>query len=241
MRTLSDSLRLLPFTSSPISSSLSYLPALLAAFHFLLPWCCGLQPRALPLRSWVTRTTRRLMSSSLRSPWLKTSDITIGQTLLNASRRRADHSEGEGLSSCMSSSMSHNRTGKSVVCRDASHAKSHEIQRQASESEHIHSDSVGPTKGANPRWLSSTESKNTNSRLIMTEEEEKIKLNDRVEARRTSSRSSGRTTWTRSSILHEQLLKQNWDLREIHEKSLNEMEELKRFQGSTFDEISRRN
>ena len=30
-------------------------------------------------------------------------------------------------------------------------------------------------------------------------------------------------------LLHEQLLKQNWDLREAHEKSLKEMEELKRF------------
>ena len=37
-----------------------------------------------------------------------------------------------------------------------------------------------------------------------------------------------------------QLLEQNRDLREAHEKSLNEMEELKRFQGSTFDTISRR-
>ena len=37
-----------------------------------------------------------------------------------------------------------------------------------------------------------------------------------------------------------QLLKQNWDLREAHEKSLNETEELKRFQGSAFDTISRR-
>ena len=35
-------------------------------------------------------------------------------------------------------------------------------------------------------------------------------------------------------LLHEQLLKQNWDLR------LNEMEELKRFQGSTFGTIARR-
>ena len=34
--------------------------------------------------------------------------------------------------------------------------------------------------------------------------------------------------------------RQNWDLREAHEKSLNEMEELKRFQGSTFDTIARR-
>ena len=41
-------------------------------------------------------------------------------------------------------------------------------------------------------------------------------------------------------LLHEQLLEQNQELREAREKSLNEMEELKRFQGSTFDTISRR-
>ena len=41
-------------------------------------------------------------------------------------------------------------------------------------------------------------------------------------------------------LLHEQFLEENWDLRDAHEKSLNEMEELKRFQGSTFDTISRR-
>ena len=41
-------------------------------------------------------------------------------------------------------------------------------------------------------------------------------------------------------LLHVQLLEQNRELREAHEKSLNEMEELKRFQGSTFDTIARR-
>ena len=41
-------------------------------------------------------------------------------------------------------------------------------------------------------------------------------------------------------LLHEQLLKQNWDIREAHERSINEMKELKRFQGSTFDTIARR-
>ena len=65
-------------------------------------------------------------------------DITIGQTLFNACRRRADHSEEEGLSSFLSSlSMSHDRTGKSVVCRDMSHERCQEIQRQNSESEQI--------------------------------------------------------------------------------------------------------
>ena len=49
-------------------------------------------------------------------------DVTIGQTLLHACRRRADHSEEEGLSSCLSSSsMSHDRTVKPIVCRDANH------------------------------------------------------------------------------------------------------------------------
>ena len=43
-------------------------------------------------------------------------DTVIGQTLFNAYRRRVDHSEGEGLSSGLSSSsMSHDRTGQPVV------------------------------------------------------------------------------------------------------------------------------
>ena len=40
--------------------------------------------------------------------------------------------------------------------------------------------------------------------------------------------------------LHEQLLKQNWDLREAHERSLSEMKELKRFPGSTFETARRK-
>ena len=41
-------------------------------------------------------------------------------------------------------------------------------------------------------------------------------------------------------LLQEQLSEQNRDLREAHMKSLDEMEELKGFQGSRFDEFSRR-
>ena len=41
-------------------------------------------------------------------------------------------------------------------------------------------------------------------------------------------------------LVHEQLSEQNRDLREAHIKSLCEMEEFKRFQGSRFDEFSRR-
>ena len=41
-------------------------------------------------------------------------------------------------------------------------------------------------------------------------------------------------------LLHERLLQQNSELREAHQKSLNEMEDLKKFQSSTFDTIARR-
>ena len=57
MRTLSDSLRPLHLPHFLSHHSL-YLPALPTAFHLLLPWCRGLQPRALPLRRWVPRTKR---------------------------------------------------------------------------------------------------------------------------------------------------------------------------------------
>ena len=50
-------------------------------------------------------------------------DVTIGQTLLNACRRRADHSEEEGLSSSLSSSDSHYRTVRPVVCSSVQRSK----------------------------------------------------------------------------------------------------------------------
>ena len=105
-----------PFTSLTISSS----PLSSCTSYCLSPstWCRGLQPCALPLRSWVPRAIRtppqvmsptntssqRLMSSSPRSPWpsngfLKTSTTTTSPSvrrLLNACQGRADHSEEEG-------------------------------------------------------------------------------------------------------------------------------------------------
>ena len=64
---------------------------------------------------------------------------------------------------------------------------------------------------------------NTNSRLIMTEEV-------RVAASHRRDQ----------QLLRERLLQQNSELREAHQKSLNEMKELKKFQSSTFDTSARR-
>ena len=56
-------------------------------------------------------------------------DVTIGKTLVDACRRRADHSEEELLSS----SMIHDRTGKPVVDRDKNHESGYEIQSELNE------------------------------------------------------------------------------------------------------------
>ena len=42
-------------------------------------------------------------------------------------------------------------------------------------------------------------------------------------------------------ILQEELWRQQMDFREVHQQSLTEMEELRKFQSSTFDTIARRN
>ena len=69
------------------------------------------------------------------------------------------------------------------------------------------------------------------------------KLNETIESQKEEicrAHQRGQRRRQDQQLLHKQLLKQNWDLREAHEKSINEMEELKRFQGSTFDTIARR-
>ena len=65
-------------------------------------------------------------------------DVTIGKALSDACRRRADHSQEEGLPSCLSSSVSHDGTGRPLVAPFDSQVSSvQEIQRHSSESEQI--------------------------------------------------------------------------------------------------------
>ena len=167
-------------------------------------------------------------------------NITIGQMLLDACRRRAEHSEGEGLSSCLSSlSMRHDRTGKPVVCRDASHAQGHEIQRQNSENEQIRT----LLDRQRERILADCQAEIRKHEFQADYDRRSIqKPNETIELQQEELHRAQAEERRRQDhqLLHEQLLKQHWDLREAHEKSLNEMEELKRFQGSTFDSVARR-
>ena len=128
----------------------------------------------------------------------------------------------------------YDRKVRPVVCRSASHAQGHEIQRHSSESEQIRTlldrqrDQILADCQAEIRRheFQADYDRRSIQKLFETIESQQEELH-RAQAQERRRQDH--------QILHEQLLKQNWDLREVHEKSLNEMEELKRVQGSTFD------
>ena len=178
-------------------------------------------------------------------------DYTIGMALHSplftqeredpASRRQAYHSPDESLFSSQSSSVGHVRTGRTV---------SNEFGSLIS----------------NVRENPCRDSENEQIRILLERQKEQIladyraeiqkhefqadcdrrniqKLNGVVESQRgeTNRVLQGDEQFRRDQqLLHVQLMEQTRDLREAHVKSLNEMEELKRFQGSTFDGCSRR-
>ena len=69
-----------------------------------------------------------------------------------------------------------------------------------------------------------------------------LKLNEIIESQQEELHcaQAGELQRRDQQLLHEQLLQQNSEVREAHQKSLNEVEELKKFQSSTFDTIARR-
>ena len=167
-------------------------------------------------------------------------DTVIGQTLFNAYRRRVDHSEGEGLSSGLSaSSMSHDRTGKPVVDRDKSHESGYEIHSQNSGNEQIRT----LLEREKEQILAECQAEIRKHEFQADYDRRSVrKLSEIIESQLEELlRAQAEERLQRDQqLLHEQLLAQNRDLREAKEKNLNEMEELKKFQGSTFDTIARR-
>ena len=177
-------------------------------------------------------------------------DETIGRALSSplfiqeraepANLRQTYHSFEESLLPSQSLSVCHVRTGRPV----------HELS------------SLGSSIRENP----SRDSENERMRTLLERQKEQIladcraetqkhefqadhdrrsirKLNGSIESQRSEINHTlaGEEQLRRDQLLfHEQLSEQNRELREPHMKSLNETEELKRFQGSTFDTFSRR-
>ena len=123
--------------------------------------------------------------------------------------------------------------GQPVVDRDKSHESGYESEQQIRtpldrQREQIHADCQADIR---KHEFQADYDRRSIQKLNETIESQQEELH-RDQAEERSRRDH--------QLLHEELLKLNWDLREGHEKSFNEMEELKRVQGSTFDTIARR-
>ena len=207
----------------------------------LAPWPRTIPPTAYePNDHFITEAyvehTHESMSEQRLPDDFDYDDVTIGKTLLDACRRRADHSE-ECLSSCLSSSVSHDRTERPVVCSLVSSAL--ETQRHNSENEQIRT----LLERQREQILADCQAEIRKHEFQADYDRSSIqKLNETIQSQKEEICRAHQGDERRrldQQLLHEQLLKHNWDLREAHEKSLNETGELKRFQDSSFDEFSR--
>ena len=124
--------------------------------------------------------------------------------------------------------MSHDRTGQPVVNSDKSHESGYEIQRQNCENEQIRT----LLDRQKEQILADCQAEIRKHEVQADYDQRSIqKLSETIESQQEELHRAQAAERRRrdQQLLHEQLLKQNWDLREAHEKSLNEMEELKKF------------
>ena len=148
-------------------------------------------------------------------------DAAIGEMLFNAYREQVYHSQREGLSVGQSSSSVSDRSGQPVVERgqelNTEHAQIRTLLDRQRE-----------------QILADCQSEIRRHEFHANYDRRRIqKLSETIESQQEELHRA------QAEKLHRRD-QQNWDLCEAREKSLNEMEELKRFQGSTFDTISRR-
>ena len=172
-------------------------------------------------------------------------DAAIGEMLFNAYREQVNHSQREGLPfGLSSSSTSQDRTEqpglKNGKCHDRTlqplvetgHEQNSEHAQIRTlldpQREQILADCQAEIR---KHEFQADYDRRSIQKLCETIESQQEELH-RAQAQERNRRDQ--------QLLHEQVLKQTWDLREAHEKSLKEMEELKKFQSSTFDTIARR-
>ena len=157
-------------------------------------------------------------------------DAAIGEMLFNAYREQVYHSQREGLSVGQSSSSVSDRTAQPVV--EIGQEQNPELAQIRTlldrQREQILADCQAEIR---KHEFQADYDRRSIQKICETIESQQETIH-RAQAEQLHRRDQ--------QLLHEQLLKQNLDLRGAHEKSLNEMEELKKFQSSTFDTVARR-
>ena len=165
-------------------------------------------------------------------------DAAIGEMLFNAYREQVYNSQREGLSVGLSSSSVSERTVRPVVERTGRPV----VERgQELNTEHVQIRTLLDRQ--REQILADCQAEIRRHEFQADYDRRCIqKLSETIESKQKElHRAQAEELHRRDQqLIHEQLLKQNLDLREAHDQNLNEMEELKKFQSSTFDTVARR-
>ena len=167
-------------------------------------------------------------------------DATLGKLLTEAHRGQADYCDSEGVSVSQSSlSAVFDRTGRPVGGSNVDQSIGFGVTRNTNSahskfSENTQAEKVvdrtGKLVGENSSNAQIRTLLEEQRQMIIAEYSEKIGHHELQAARAEEER----------RILREELWRQQMDFREVHQKSLTEMEELRKFQSSTFDTLARR-
>ena len=160
-------------------------------------------------------------------------DAAIGGMLFNAYREQVYHSQREGLSVCLSSSSMSERTGRPVGDRTV---RPVEQRNQDAQIRTLLDKQKEQILAECQARIDKHEFQAAYDRRSL------LKFGETVDSQREQLHlaRAEEVQQRDQQLLQGQLLQQNLELRDAREKSLKEMEELKKFQSSTFDTTARR-
>ena len=165
-------------------------------------------------------------------------DTTLGKLLTEAHREYADYRSPEGVAVSQSSmSVAFDRTGKPVGKSNIDQfsfgvRNTYSAHNKFSEDTQVEKmvDRTGKPVGESSSSAQIGTLLDEQRQMIIAEYREKVSHHEFQAARAEQER----------QILQEELLRQQQDFREVHQQSLTEREELRKFQSSTFDTLARR-
>ena len=167
-------------------------------------------------------------------------DVTLGKLFTEAHRGQADYCEPEGMSvSQSSSSVVFDGSGKPDGERNVDQSVNFGVTRNTYSAHSKFSENTQTEKMVDgsgkpdERYSSSAQIRTLleeQRQIIIAEYREKVGHHELQAAHAEKER----------RLLQEQLWRQKLEFREAHQQSLTEMEELRKFQSSTFDTIARR-
>ena len=166
-------------------------------------------------------------------------DVTLGKLLTEAHRGQADYCEPEGMSVSQSSSVVFDGSGQPDGERNVDQSDNFGVTRNTYSAHSKFSENTRTEKMVDGSGKpDERDSSNAQIRTLLEEQRQMIIAEYREKVGHHELQAAHAEEERR--LLQGQLWRQKLEFREAHQQSLTEMEELRKFQSSTFDTIARR-